>query len=274
MYICIYICIYVYIYVYMYIYIYIIHTGETIEKPVDLGVRYVQTNPYIIPSIYSSMSENGAGYVQLHPLASTSPVHSEAWRWRHWHLKKPKLKRQGHDVIEAPIVKLHKTRVFDTKGKASRAQFFVLKTTAGEGRSRKVLPWLPSKPWHTKWNGMARPCYHPQLPCTKLIMSDHGTCDDSSFGIFNWPSFNQIHIYIYRLVQASGTTYDGVGGWGGMLTFMWTCGSSWCYAHAGWGGVGGILTFMWTCGRILRSCELAAAVDATHTRGEGGWGGF
>ena len=28
----------------------------------------------------------------------------------------------------------------------------------------------------------------------------------------------------------------GVGGvgWGGMLTFMWTCGSSWCYAHAGW----------------------------------------
>ena len=24
------------------------------------------------------------------------------------------------------------------------------------------------------------------------------------------------------------------GGWGGMLTFMWTCGSSWCYAHAGW----------------------------------------
>ena len=56
-----------------------------------------------------------------------------------------------------------------------------------------------------------------------------------------------MHIYIiyiihytsiYRLVQASGTTYDGVGGWGGMLTFMWTCGSSWCYAHAGWGGVG------------------------------------
>lgn len=72
-------------------------------------------------------------------------------------------------------------------------------TTAGEGRSRKVLPWLPSKPWHTKWNGMARPCCHPQLPCTKLIMSDHGTCDDSSFGIFNWPSFNQIHTYIYIL---------------------------------------------------------------------------
>ena len=67
-----------------------------------------------------------------------------------------------------------------------------------------------------------------------------------------------LYIYIHRLVQASGTTYDGVGGWGGMLTFMWTCGrmltfmwtcgrmltfmwtcgSSWCYAHTGWGGVG------------------------------------
>ena len=33
-----------------------------------------------------------------------------------------------------------------------------------------------------------------------------------------------------------------------MLTFMWTCGSSWCYAHAEWGGWGGMLTFMWTCG--------------------------
>ena len=31
-----------------------------------------------------------------------------------------------------------------------------------------------------------------------------------------------IHIYnsIYRLVPAPGTTYDGVWGWGGMLTFM------------------------------------------------------
>ena len=47
-----------------------------------------------------------------------------------------------------------------------------------------------------------------------------------------------IYIYVYRLVPGPGTTYDGVGGWGGMLTFMWTCRSSWCYAHAGWGGVG------------------------------------
>ena len=38
---------------------------------------------------------------------------------------------------------------------------------------------------------------------------------------------------MYRLVPGLGTTYDGVGGWGGML----------------------------------RSCELAEAVDATHTRG-------
>ena len=28
------------------------------------------------------------------------------------------------------------------------------------------------------------------------------------------------YICIYRLVPAPGTTYDGVGGWGGMLTFM------------------------------------------------------
>ena len=39
-------------------------------------------------------------------------------------------------------------------------------------------------------------------------------------------------IYIYRLIPGPGTTYDGVGGWGGMLTFMWSCRSSWCYAHA------------------------------------------
>ena len=81
-------------------------------------------------------------------------------------------------------------------------------------------------------------------------------------------------ICICRLVPAPGTIYDGVGGWGGMLTFMWinvhvnlrqqlmlhtrggggwggmltfmwTCRSSWCYAHAG--GWGGMLTFMWTC---------------------------
>ena len=52
--------------------------------------------------------------------------------------------------------------------------------------------------------------------------------------------------YIYILiiqyilaVPGPGTTYDGVGGWGGMLTFMWTCRSSWLYAHAGWGGGGG-----------------------------------
>ena len=27
-------------------------------------------------------------------------------------------------------------------------------------------------------------------------------------------------ICIYKLVPGPGTTYDGVGGWGGMLTFM------------------------------------------------------
>ena len=113
---------------------------------------------------YSSMSENEAGYVQLHPLAAFHHhvnICAFAWRWRHWH--KPKLKRQGHDVIEAPIVKLHKARVFDTKGKASRAHFFV-----SNNRRRR--------PWHG---------HVAILNCPKLIMSDHGTCDDSSFGIFN-----------------------------------------------------------------------------------------
>ena len=77
-----------------------------------------------------------------------------------------------------------------------------------------------------------------------------------------------IYICIYRLVPGPGTTYDGVGGWGGMLTFMWTCRSSWCYAHAGWGGGGwgGMLTFMWTC----RSSWLYAHAGW----GGGGWGGM
>ena len=42
--------------------------------------------------------------------------------------------------------------------------------------------------------------------------------------------------------------WGGVG-WG-MLTFVWTCWGSWCYADdgVGWGGVGwGMLTFVWTC---------------------------
>ena len=30
----------------------------------------------------------------------------------------------------------------------------------------------------------------------------------------------QVITSIYRLVPGPGTTYDGVGGWGGMLTFM------------------------------------------------------
>ena len=57
-----------------------------------------------------------------------------------------------------------------------------------------------------------------------------------------------IYIYVYigwsRLLELRKPEYDWGVGWGGMLTFMWTCGSSWCYAHAGWGGV-----------ECWRSCE-------------------
>ena len=71
-----------------------------------------------------------------------------------------------------------------------------------------------------------------------------------------------VYIGLSRLLELRQPEYDWGVGWGGMLTFMWTCGSSWCYAHAvnlrqqlmlrtrGVGGVGwgGMLTFMWTCG--------------------------
>ena len=56
-------------------------------------------------------------------------------------------------------------------------------------------------------------------------------------------------------------------GWGGhVLTFMWTCRWSTCYALAagrcmyswvGWGVVGHVLTFMWTC--RWRTCYAVAA---------------
>ena len=45
-----------------------------------------------------------------------------------------------------------------------------------------------------------------------------------------------IYIGLSRLLELRKPEYDWGLGWGGMLTFMWTCGSSWCYAHAGWGG--------------------------------------
>ena len=56
--------------------------------------------------------------------------------------------------------------------------------------------------------------------------------------------------------------WGGVG-WG-MLTFVWTCWGSWCYADdgVGWGGA------------CWRSCELAEVLDATLMMGWGGvgWG--
>ena len=70
-----------------------------------------------------------------------------------------------------------------------------------------------------------------------------------------------VNVHVNLRQQLMLRTRGVGGGWGGMLTFMWTCGrmltfmwtcgSSWCYAHAGWGGWGGMLTFMWTCGSML-----------------------
>ena len=74
--------------------------------------------------------------------------------------------------------------------------------------------------------------------------------------------------------------WGGVG-WG-MLTFVWTCWGSWCYADDGVGW--GMLTFVWTCwsswcyaddgvgwgGACYSLCELAEVLDATLMMG---WGG-
>ena len=79
---------------------------------------------------------------------------------------------------------------------------------------------------------------------------------------------------IYRLVQASGTTYDGVKGWGGMLTFMWTCGSSWCYAHAGWGGVGWDVNVHVNLRQDVNVHVNLRQQLMLRTRGVGGWGGM
>ena len=46
---------------------------------------------------------------------------------------------------------------------------------------------------------------------------------------------------------------------------MWTCRSNWCYAHVGWGGWGGMLTFMWTCReRSSKLCEICSCCEETE----------
>ena len=133
---------------------------------------------------------------------------------------------------------------------------------------------------HPSIHPSIRPSIHPSIHLSvhlsihlSIFMSLQVICIYEHIHEYTWV----YSISIYRLVQASGTAstwirlgggvgWDvnvhvnlrqqlmlrtrGVGGvgWGGMLTFMWTCGSSWCYAHAGWGGWGEMLTFMWTCG--------------------------
>ena len=94
-------------------------------------------------------------------------------------------------------------------------------------------------------------------------------------GVMGWDVNVHVSLQKQLMLRTRGVGWGGGMGWdvnlhvnlqGGKLTFMWTCRSSWCYAHAGWGGGGwgGMLTFMWTC----RSSWCYA-----HAGWGGGWDG-
>ena len=51
----------------------------------------------------------------------------------------------------------------------------------------------------------------------KQMKSNNLLCNDGGMTI---PQIYCVYICIHRVVPGPGTTYDGVGGWGGMLTFM------------------------------------------------------
>ena len=60
---------------------------------------------------------------------------------------------------------------------------------------------------------LSRPPFMKVVQISEVGTSYITTCLCTCLYIYN--------MCIYRLVPAPGTTYDGVGGWGGMLTFMW-----------------------------------------------------
>ena len=206
-------CISVYIYIkknllnlVIYIYIYIIHTGETIEKPVDLGVRYVQTNPYIIPSIYSRLFQYVWKWSRIRPAAplgykrftimSTSPVHSEAWRWRRWHLQ---------TKAEAPGTRCHwsanrqatQDARFRHQGEGVTGTFLRLQQPQAKAGVERFCPGCLQShgtPSGTAWHGHVAilNCLAPNWSC--LIM-EHVMIHLLGFSI-DLASTKSIHIYI------------------------------------------------------------------------------
>ena len=211
--------VYIRIYIYIYIkkkliescniYIYIIHTGETIEKPVDLGVRYVQTNPYIIPSIYSRLFQYVWKWSRIRPAAplgykrftimSTSPVHSEAWRWRRWHLQ---------TKAEAPGTRCHwsanrqatQDARFRHQGEGVTGTFLRLQQPQAKAGVERFCPGCLQShgtPSGTAWHGHVAilNCLAPNWSC--LIM-EHVMIHLLGFSI-DLASTKSIHIYIYIL---------------------------------------------------------------------------
>ena len=50
-------------------------------------------------------------------------------------------------------------------------------------------------------------------------------------------TFMWINVHLNLRKQFMLRTCGVGGGWGGMLTIMWTCRSSWCYAHEDWDNI-------------------------------------
>ena len=106
------------------------------------------------------------------------------------------------------------------------------------GLSRLLELRQPEYDWGVGWGGMltfmwtcgSSWCYaHAVNLRQQLMLRTRGV----GGGGVGW----DVNVHV-NLRQQLMLRTRGVGGWGEMLTFMWTCGSSWCYAHAGWGGVG------------------------------------
>ena len=133
-----------------------------------------------------------------------------------------------------------------------------LTRTVWVGMNAAVLDILrsPSSPlsWHQCRRGMCCSLGLPSMALVPdptwaawpLVVGCCGMCGTEiavsqgtgCFGRFKQVWFKPVVYYIYvyiglsRLLELRKPEYDWGVGWGGMLTFMWTCGSSWCYAHA------------------------------------------